>query len=371
MSDETVPSVEVRLLGPVQLLVNGSALNIGGTKPRAVLGMLAVNRRRVVSSHALANGIWDGRPPRRFAPTLHVFVADIRKALRTAGADPAAILRTITPGYQLELADNCCDAARFESKRIAATAAAAAGDHAGALAHFDTALAQWSGDPLADLRGLGFADNFAAELAERRLNTVLSRVDAEIALGRAAETVGAMTTLAADHPVNEAVWRRLVTALYLAGRQAEALDACRRLRTNLAEREGLDPDPVTLALEQQVRRQQPLLPVELPSGKTTTAATQSAPRAALRLSDGRTVEIDNGVRIGRQPDNDLVLDDARVSRHHARLVVREAGMLLVDLGSANGTYVNGTQIVTGTLVADGDTIRIGSTAMRIESIADE
>ncbi|GAA5103555.1 BTAD domain-containing putative transcriptional regulator [Nocardia iowensis] len=371
MPDETVPSVDVRLLGPVQLMVDGSALNIGGTKTRAVLAMLAVNRRRVVSSHALANGIWDGRPPGRFVPTLHVFVADIRKALRTAGADAAAILRTITPGYQLNISDNCCDAARFESKRAAASAAAAAGDHAGALVHFDTALAQWSGDPLADLRGLGFADNFAADLADRRMNTVLSRVDAEIALGRAAETVGGMTALAADHPVNEAVWRRLVTALYLAGRQAEALDACRRLRTNLADLEGLDPDPVTLALEQQVRHQQPLLPIEVPRGKTTMETTQPAPRAALRLSDGRIVEINNGVRIGRLPDNDLVLDDARVSRHHARLVVREAGVLLVDLGSANGTYVNGTQIVAGTLLSDGDTIRIGSTAMRVEVLADE
>ncbi|MCM6771887.1 FHA domain-containing protein [Nocardia sp. CDC159] len=371
MPDEKVPSVDVRLLGPVCLLVDGSTLNIGGTKSRAVLAMLAVNRRRVVSSRALANGIWNGRPPRRFAPTLHVFVADIRKALRTAGTDPAAIVRTINPGYQLDLPDNCCDVARFESERAAATAAAAAGDHAGALEHFDAALAQWSGDPLADLRDLEFADNFAAELVDRRMTTVLGRVDAEIALGHAAETVGAMAALAAEHPVNEAVWRRLVTALYLAGRQAEALDACRRLRTNLAELEGLDPDPVTLALERQVRRQQPLLPIELPRGGTTLETTQSAPRAALRLSDGRTVEIDSGIRIGRLPDNDLVVDDARVSRHHARLVVREAGMLLVDLGSANGTYVNGTQIVDDTLLTDGDTIRIGSTAMRVEILAEE
>src|SRR5215470_9355438 len=46
------------------------------------------------------------------------------------------------------------------------------------------------------------------------------------------------------------------------------------------------------------------------------------------------------LRIGRKPENDIVLDDARVSSYHARLIVSEAGTLIEDAGSSNGTFLN-------------------------------
>jgi hypothetical protein len=81
----------------------------------------------------------------------------------------------------------------------------------------------------------------------------------------------------------------------------------------------------------------------------------------------REVAIDGRlVTVGRAPDNDVVLDDRRASRHHARLHVRRDSLILTDLASRNGTRVNGvavTEVVLGT----GDRIQIGATILLVEA----
>jgi pSer/pThr/pTyr-binding forkhead associated (FHA) protein len=62
--------------------------------------------------------------------------------------------------------------------------------------------------------------------------------------------------------------------------------------------------------------------------------------------------------LGRAPDNDLVIGDSAVSRHHARIIDRQAIFHIEDLGSLNGTYVNGLR-TTSRLLKDFDIIRLG------------
>ncbi|WP_059011342.1 DUF1707 and FHA domain-containing protein [Streptomyces specialis] len=69
--------------------------------------------------------------------------------------------------------------------------------------------------------------------------------------------------------------------------------------------------------------------------------------------------------IGRAPGCGLRLSDASVSRHHARLRGTGTGWLLSDLGSANGTWVNGRRIVGTVPVGPGDQIRFGGVAFRL------
>ena len=64
----------------------------------------------------------------------------------------------------------------------------------------------------------------------------------------------------------------------------------------------------------------------------------------------------SSITLGRQVDNDVVLDDSRVSRHHARLVWQPSGFEIEDLTSGNGTWVNGTRITKPTLLQPGDMI---------------
>lgn len=69
-------------------------------------------------------------------------------------------------------------------------------------------------------------------------------------------------------------------------------------------------------------------------------------------------------RIGRVPDNDIVVPHLSVSRHHAELRTTPGGYRIVDLGSHNGTFVN-EQRVTAAVLAEGDTVGFGDTTFRL------
>jgi pSer/pThr/pTyr-binding forkhead associated (FHA) protein len=70
--------------------------------------------------------------------------------------------------------------------------------------------------------------------------------------------------------------------------------------------------------------------------------------------------------IGREPGNDFVIDERTVSRRHATLRRAENGWLVEDLGSLNGTRVNGKRVVKRTEVAPGDVLRFGAATARFE-----
>ncbi len=96
-----------------------------------------------------------------------------------------------------------------------------------------------------------------------------------------------------------------------------------------------------------------------------------APAAALREQradgGGRRIPIDGSVlTIGRSTDNRLVLDDRRVSRHHARLQARRGMLVLTDLDSANGSRVNGVT-VSEVALGVGDRIELGTTVFVVEA----
>lgn len=80
---------------------------------------------------------------------------------------------------------------------------------------------------------------------------------------------------------------------------------------------------------------------------------------------GRRVTVDGNVRIGRDPDVELVLNDAGVSWRHALVEDRGDGWSLVDLGSTNGTLLNGDKVTEAPL-RHGDKIRVGKTIIRYE-----
>lgn len=85
---------------------------------------------------------------------------------------------------------------------------------------------------------------------------------------------------------------------------------------------------------------------------------------------GMAAEVDQAgtyVMIGRSPECAIVLDDDFVSTRHARVVNGDAGLYLEDLGSTNGTFVNGRRITGATIIGPADEIRIGRTILKLES----
>jgi pSer/pThr/pTyr-binding forkhead associated (FHA) protein len=82
---------------------------------------------------------------------------------------------------------------------------------------------------------------------------------------------------------------------------------------------------------------------------------------------GLSAELAGGViMIGRSADCQLILDDDYVSTRHARVVATPNGIYVEDLGSTNGTYVNGQRITAPTTITLADSVRIGKTMMKLE-----
>jgi pSer/pThr/pTyr-binding forkhead associated (FHA) protein len=79
---------------------------------------------------------------------------------------------------------------------------------------------------------------------------------------------------------------------------------------------------------------------------------------------GTTFAITDGLGIGREPDNTVVVTgDAYISGHHAKVIAHDGQVVLHDLGSRNGTVVNGTRLVRPHHIRIGDRIQIGYTVL--------
>jgi predicted ATPase/DNA-binding SARP family transcriptional activator len=245
------PMFEFRILGPVQAVRDDRELELGGPKPRALLALLLVAAGRVIPAERLAEELWAGRPPPSAAGTLRSYVSRLRTVL-----GPDAVLLGRGGGFALAAEPGLLDAARFERLAQAGRQALEHDAAAAAAGRFREALGLWRGRALADVAGVEPLAREAARLEEVRLLAAEGRVEADMALGRAAEVIGDLEGLVGEYPVRERLWRLLVLALYRAGRQADALAAYRRARDMLAAELGIEPGAELRALEQAVLRQQ-------------------------------------------------------------------------------------------------------------------
>jgi DNA-binding SARP family transcriptional activator/predicted Ser/Thr protein kinase len=347
------PRLSFGVLGPVQMSVDGTAAPLGTPRQQALLAMLVINRNHPVGIDTLISALWEQPPPRATA-SLHAYVSDLRRRLEGAGADSRAMLVSATSGYQLNIADDACDIGRFTTKKNAGMRAATAEE---ASRDLTAALAEWRGPVLEDLRDFQFADVTAAALLEDKLLACAVRAEAEIACGRGNAVVSELEALTAEHPYREPLWVQLITAYLVTQRHSEALDAYGRLKTVLADDLGIDPAPATRALHEWILRQQSLSANKVAVERRTAARTQSV-AAQLRDAAGQAYPLRPVNRIGRLADNDIILDDAQVSRHHAVIIYTGGNFVINDLRSTNGVIVEHQRIGVATALADGDRIGI-------------
>lgn len=360
--------IQFGVLGPLQVSIGSTPIQVGTPKQRAVLAMLVMNANRAVSAADLIAAIWEDEPPAAARISLSAYVSNLRRIIGQTGIDAHAVVCTAPHGYRLEITTAQSDLARFAAEQQAGINAVAAGRFESASTHLTTALSQWRGPVLDDLRDFAFTDVLRSSLAEDRILAQTARAQAEIACGRAHTIVRELESLVAEHPYREPLWAQLITAYYLTDRQSDALDTYHRLKTALSDDLGIDPAPALRTLYEQVLRQEPLDVQRNARAAAQTiiafepdVATLIRPvTAALRDANDHLHRLNgSATRIGRHLDNDLVVSDDKVSRHHAVINNADTSHIITDLGSANGVHVNGERIRATAELHDGDTIRIG------------
>ena len=270
--------MEFRILGPLEVWVDGEERPIGGTKQRAVLAILLLDAGRVVSTDRLIDLLWAENPPATAATSLQNFVSQLRKTL---GAD---VLRTTPPGYRLDIAPEQLDLERFR-QMVEGAKAQPARERAAALR---MALGLWRGPALADLAFESFAEHEASRLEEVRLAALEDRIDADLECERYAELVGELESLVRDHPLRERFRGQLMIALYRSGRQAEALAAYQETRRHLVEELGIEPSAALQQLHGAILRQDAAL-----EGNGSKPRTSEDPlrEAADAMISGRLVPV--------------------------------------------------------------------------------
>lgn len=81
---------------------------------------------------------------------------------------------------------------------------------------------------------------------------------------------------------------------------------------------------------------------------------------------GLEVEVTDATVLGRSDEADVLLDDPYASEFHMRLIAQDNGLVLHDLGSTNGTYVNGRRVTAPTTLRRGDSVQVGKTVMEVK-----
>ncbi|MEW2442885.1 BTAD domain-containing putative transcriptional regulator [Micromonospora marina] len=240
------------VLGPVTAWDDaGAPVDLKGPRHRAVLARLVAARGRTVPVGQIVDDLWDD-PPAGAVGAVRTFVAALRRRLEPhrPPREPARLLVTDGPGYALRAAPDTVDAWRFEDTVNGVVDALPRA----ALDRLDAALGWWRGPAYADFEQ-PWAHAERSRLDQIRLTAVERRAEALLALDRAADAVPDLDAHVAQYPWREEGWALLASALYRAGRQADALAVLRRARELLRDQLGLDPGPRLRRLETDLLRQ--------------------------------------------------------------------------------------------------------------------
>jgi DNA-binding SARP family transcriptional activator len=242
--------MQFRMLGPLEVQVDGSWSGISAAKWRTVLAVLLLQAGQVVSTERLITEVWPEETPARATNLISVYVHRLRRLI---GDPDGKVLTTRAPGYQLLVETEDIDTGRFAQLAREGRQALSTGDFEQASTALGAALDLWQGSrALPDVPPSALVSAEADRLEESRIEAVQLRIQADLGCGRHAQVVSQLHRLLADYPMREELWALLMRALYRSGRQAEALEAYAQAREVIAEELGVDPSAELQQLYQRM-----------------------------------------------------------------------------------------------------------------------
>jgi DNA-binding SARP family transcriptional activator len=245
--------MQIDLLGPVRLSVQGDVIPITAPKERAVLAVLALRIGSTISTVDLEWALWGEGEPKTANVAVRGYITSLRKLL------PPDSIEHISQGYRLNGAKNCVDVFRFERGCNQGRALLASGHPGAAVAWLDRALQLWRGEPLLDLADGPTGATETVSLNERRANAEDDLFEGRLQLGEHEGLVADLRAAVGSEPLRQRRWAQLMLALYRSGRQSEALSAFQRYHDLLVEEYGLEPSAELVALDRAIATNSPEL----------------------------------------------------------------------------------------------------------------
>ncbi|WP_344126101.1 AfsR/SARP family transcriptional regulator [Saccharopolyspora halophila] len=216
---------------------------VPGLLRQRLLALLLANANTGVSAEVLSTALWGAEPDKRSGGKLHLLVHRLRKTLEEPGR-----LISDERGYWMHVEPDELDVERFETILDLAESTP---DPQRRVELLRRAHRLWRGAPYQDL-DLGELAGEVHRISERRLVALEQLHAAELECGRHALIIAELTELVRANPLRERFHALLMTALYRAGRQADALAVYRGARSTLIEELGLEPGPALRELEARI-----------------------------------------------------------------------------------------------------------------------
>ncbi|WP_439680049.1 AfsR/SARP family transcriptional regulator [Embleya sp. MST-111070] len=267
------------VLGPLAVWTeDGASVPIPEAKVRALLADLLIHEGRPVPADRLIEDLWGRRLPRNPVATLQTRVSQLRRALEAAEPGGRDLVVWQPPGYRLAVSPDAVDAGRF---RVLVERARTTEDAQTRKTLLTDALALGRGPAYADVADEEFARSVAVRLDKERITAQGEHALARLDLGEQPSPVDEIGDLVTRHPLCERLRAVYMRALYLAGRQSEALAVYAELRERLADELGVDPGPELAALYERILRQDPGLQA------TARGSAMVDSRAGAAVAPGR------------------------------------------------------------------------------------
>ncbi|MFJ9729382.1 BTAD domain-containing putative transcriptional regulator [Streptomyces sp. NPDC101209] len=237
-----------------------------------MLAALLLRAGTPVSPSTLVDDVWGDEAPASAVGSVRTYVYRLRQTL---GEDSHTSLTLVDGGYLLRVAPDALDLDRFKHVTAKARSARSTGDLATAASLLSEGLGMWKGAALAGVPG-PFAAQQRTALSELRLACAEERLACDVQSGCYAEAAADLSALLAEHPMHEGICGLLMTALYGAGRQSEALTIYHATSHLLRQRLGVSPSPELQQVHERILSGR----FKLPRSTNRRAATGQPP--ALR-----------------------------------------------------------------------------------------
>jgi DNA-binding SARP family transcriptional activator len=214
---------------------------------------------RTAATDWLARALWPDDRPASAEANLRQYVAKVRQVLRRPGLAEIAGLRSIAPGYRLDVPRDEVDLCVFADQTARGKHAMALGDLATARDAFEQAVSLWQGELGDGLAGNPELDVERAYWQELRLFASQSLVTVRLGMGEHHEAAVELQRLTAGHPLREELRGMHMLSLYRAQRRGDALAVFGRTRSVLRAELGIEPGPYLQGLQRAILADDPAL----------------------------------------------------------------------------------------------------------------